>query len=90
MRYIIVAGMVAVVTMLGNAAMAQQSNDSRSYQSYQPVPQGTFDSGTTGTEFTAPPGSTVTGYAFQWSRNPGTFNSETDQPTFVEHSHGRP
>jgi hypothetical protein len=25
-----------------------------------------------------------------WSSNPGTFNSQTAEPGFVDHSHGRP
>ena len=90
MRYIIMAGMLATVAMLGNAAMAQESNNPPSYPSYQSLPDGTFGYGTPGTEFTAPPGSDKNVYHEEWSRNPGVFNSETDNPGFVEHSHGHP
>jgi hypothetical protein len=29
-------------------------------------------------------------YMPNWSRNPDTFNSQTAEPGFVDHSHGRP
>jgi hypothetical protein len=29
-------------------------------------------------------------YVPNWSLNPGTFNSQTAEPSFVDHSHGHP
>ena len=34
--------------------------------------------------------SVSTTYMSSWSSNPGTFNSQTAEPGFVDHSHGRP
>jgi hypothetical protein len=29
-------------------------------------------------------------YVPNWSQNPGTFNSQTAEPDFIDHSHGHP
>ena len=36
------------------------------------------------------PGSSASSYEMHWSSNPGVFNTETSDPGFVAHDHGRP
>ena len=71
------------LTLLSGAAMAQGGNGKpRFYVEGQgsTVPNtAVFDSN-----------SSVSGYTSTWSANPGTFNSQTAEPGFVDHSHGHP
>jgi hypothetical protein len=70
------------LTLLSGAAMAQGNGKPRFYVEEQvnTVPDtAVFESNLR-----------VSAYAFTWSSNPGTFNSQTAEPGFVDHSHGRP
>jgi hypothetical protein len=52
-----------------------------------------FDSNNSVSDYTSTntvTGTGGTGYTSNWSSNPGTFNSQTAEPGFVDHSHGRP
>jgi hypothetical protein len=80
------------LTLLSGAAMAQGGNGKpRFYVEGQvnTVPDtAVFDSNNTVSAYTST--NTVTGYTSNWSSNPGTFNSQTAEPGFVDHSHGSP
>ena len=71
------------LTLLSGAAMAQGNGNPRLYAEEQgntavasDAAAGVFDS--------------VGAYGSDWSSNPGTFNSQTAEPGFVDHSHGHP
>jgi hypothetical protein len=92
MRYGNMAVAAAALTLLSAAAMAQGGNGKpRFYVDGQvnTVPDtAVFDSNNTVSAY--PSTNTASAYTSTWSSNPGTFNSQTAEPGFVDHSHGRP
>ena len=71
------------LTLLSGAAMAQGGNGKPRFyveEQVNTVPDtAVFDSNPI-----------VGAYTPTWSSNPGTFNSQTAEPGFTDHSHGRP
>ena len=89
MRYGSMAVAAATLTLLSGLAMAQSNGKPRFYVE---------DQGTNSVGETLPnaPGSrpdwnyAVGVFAPKWSANPGILNSQTAEPGFMDHSHGRP
>lgn len=90
MKYGNMAVAAAALTLVSATAMAQGGNGKPRFY--------IEDHGTNSFGATLPntPGSRpdwdygVGVYVPNWSSNPGTFNSQTAEPGFVDHSHGRP
>jgi hypothetical protein len=78
---------IAVIglTLLSGAAMAQGNGGNGKPRFYVPEQVNTVPNTAV---FDSHP--SVSGYTSTWSVNPGTFNSQTAEPNFVDHSHGRP
>jgi hypothetical protein len=89
MRHRSIAIAAIGLTLLSGAAMAQGNGKPR----FDVGEQGNTAFGAT---LPSTPGSRpdwnyeVGAFAPSWSSNPGTFNSQTAEPGFVDHSHGRP
>jgi hypothetical protein len=82
MKYRNIAIAAIGLTLLSGAAMAQGNGNPRFYVEGQvnTMPDtAVLDSNPT-----------VSASVSNWSSNPGTFNSQTAEPGFVDHAHGRP
>jgi hypothetical protein len=79
----------AALTLLSGMAMAEGNGKPRFDVQDQ-------DTNSFGKALPSTPGSRpdweygVGAYVPNWSPNPGTFNSQTAEPGFVDHSHGHP
>jgi hypothetical protein len=89
MRYRSITVATFALTLLSGAAMAQSNGKPRFYVE----DQGTNSFGET---LPSAPGSrpdwnyAVGVFEPKWSANPGILNSQTAEPGFMDHSHGRP
>jgi hypothetical protein len=87
MRHRNIAIAAVGLTLLSGAAMAQGNGKPRFYVVEQGTAVASPDTAAGLADWNY---SVSTNYMSSWSSNPGTFNSQTAEPGFVDHSHGRP